>query len=939
MSHLFLTNRSERTFLSEIKAALKSCFYFRFSVSFIKKAGLVLLEQDIENALKRGAKGQIITSGYQNFTDVGSLRKFEEWAKNYPENFSSHFDFDSFGDDGFHCKGYLFEFIDHFEYIIGSSNITRFALLKNIEWNISVIEIKEFSTYREILDEFNKLRSATYEIDESIIAKYEIRLRYAVERWDMDYISSLSDNSLRPNLMQSKALKEIRRYRDMGADKALIVAATGSGKTILAAFDSLNYGAKRLLYVVHREVILEEARKAFIKVYKGRKTSFGLFTGNKQELDSDFIFATNNELARHLDCFEAKEFDYIIMDECHHTAANTYKKIIEHFKPGFMLGLTATPNRTDAQDILNIFDENVPYQLSIADALNSDLIVPFKYFAVRDPMVDYSLDKKDSERMIEQILDPDNCILIYNSIKEHLPKGKLKCIGFCRSVNHAMRMSQRMNEQGINSTYLSGNSDTGARLKAFDDLSSDSNPLEAIFTVDILNEGIDIPAINMVLFLRPTQSQIVFLQQLGRGLRKYPNKDFLTVLDFIGNNYERSYQIALALSSLKPSSVIEKPELREMVRSDFSDLGLPVEIHLDEKSKSEILKYIEKTNFNKKEFLINDYKKFKEYLGNISGFPKQSDFLDRQYAPDLLRIINASMDGTKNGSYYGFLSKIQEDNLPYFSKEQRLLLEDLSAILPLVRPDDYAILASLIEGDKTFNELEKAIEVYGSFFRKQYDNAIKFLSGRLLSSEKYATRKLLVRENNGIFSFDLSGCSSEFIEFLKDLLNYGLQRFLSDYGERRSDFILYANYSTAQFMMCLDENYTNYAKGTKIEGETGYILVGLKKDESIDERLNYKDRFLSDELFQRESETGSTFNSTKGRKVLSLKTVHLFVRKVKSEDGITLPYTYFGSGRILNPRESNNPGKTLLFDIILDNKVPEQYRNDFLIPSLEEVKL
>jgi len=933
----FLTNRSDEPFLTKIKEALKKCTSFKFSVSFIKKAGLILFQKDIEEALERGARGQIITSSYQNFTDISSLETFNSWQEKYKGSFSCHFDFDCFGEAGFHSKGYIFENKDSYELIVGSSNITRFALLNNIEWDVSLFSKDSFPSYLSSLDEFDRLWEITKPLNADLIKNYQIRLAYAVEKWDMDYISSFNSSTIRPNFMQKEALKDIRRYRDMGADKALIIAATGSGKTYLAAFDALNFGAKRLLYVVHREQILEKARESFIDVF-GSKYLMGLFTGKKKELDADFIFATNSELSNHLYSFDNKEFDYIVLDECHHSTADSYQKIIKYFQPEFLLGLTATPNRMDNQDVLSVFDKNVPYQLSIADALNNDLIVPFKYYAIRDEFVDYSLEKKDQQQMIRQITSPENCRFIDEQIRLHAPNGKLKAIGFCRSVQHAAMMKDAMDDLGYKTVALVGKNDTGSRIKAFDQLADDKSPLQIIFAVDILNEGIDLPAINMVLFLRPTESQTIFIQQLGRGLRKYPGKEYLTVLDFIGNSYQRSVQIALALSSLKTDSIIEKPSLYQMVNTSFSELNLPVQIFFDEKSKKEILSYIERTNFNRKDFLISDYKKFKEYLHLDDSFPKHIDYLNNSCAPNILRFINSSMNGKHNASYYTFLKKAGETALPIFNNDEISLLEDLSALLPLVRPDDFVIFQSLLGGDKSLDEIKDSIKEYESIEKpSQLDNAIKFAQGKLFSLNDQSKRIDFITEKDRKYHFDISSFSIGFIDHLKDLLTYGLERFKAEFGDFEGPFKLYGSYSTAQFCMSVNLNSMVYMKGTLITGNTGFILAGLKKDASVSERLNYADRFLSPSTFQWESETGCTFTSNKGLKVLAMKEVDLFVRKVKVEDGITLPFIYVGKGKLTNPRENpHNPGRTIIFDIQLEHSIAPEYRLDLLVPETRE---
>ncbi len=352
MNDLFLTNYTKISFLDKIKNSFNRCKKFYLSVSFIKKAGLILIEREIEEALERGVIGKIITSTYQNFTDIASLKTFKKWMDKY-SNFECHLDYMCFGDNGFHSKGYLFEYADEFEFIVGSTNITRFALLKNVEWNVSLQSKNTISSFNEAHTEFNNLWNKTLILDDSLISNYTKQLDFAIEKWDMDYFS-VDSNNIKPNSMQRKALKELRRNRDLGVKRSLVVAATGSGKTYLAAFDARNYDAKRLLFVVHRDAILVEAKKTFEKVF-GAERSYGLYTGKYQDLDADFIFTTNTMMFRHLKEFNKNEFDYIVLDECHHSTNNSYSSIMKYFNAGFILGLTATPERMDNQDVFGLF--------------------------------------------------------------------------------------------------------------------------------------------------------------------------------------------------------------------------------------------------------------------------------------------------------------------------------------------------------------------------------------------------------------------------------------------------------------------------------------------------------------------------------------------------------------------------------------------------------
>ena len=912
MKDEFLSNVNT-SFLNKIKDNLKKCNSFSFSVSFIKKAGLVLLEREIEEALERGVKGRIITSTYQNFTDIGSLEQFYNWQKEY-DNFECHLDYECFGDNGFHTKGYLFEYDDSIEFIVGSSNITRFALLKNFEWNVSLVSKDNLNSYNDALIEFELIWDKTLELDSKIIEKYRLQLDYAIEKWDMDYVNSI-DSKINPNSMQRKALRELRRYRDTGVKKALIISATGSGKTYLAAFDARNFGAKRLLYIVHRESILKDAKESFVKVF-GAERTYGFYTGNENSLEADFIFATSNMLGRHLDSFKKDEFDYIIYDEVHHVVAETGKKIFEYFEPEFILGLTATPERMDNQDIFTLFDQNVPFELRLRDAINNDLVVPFHYYGIRDQLVDYS--SKDKMTIAKNIAEQNNIEFIKSQIEKYRKPGeKLKCIAFCTNIQSCRLMAEELYEEGYHTISLTGINDTGVRIKAFKDLQDENNLLEIICTVDILNEGVDIPQVNMVLFLRPTESQTVFIQQLGRGLRKYPGKDYVTVLDFIGNNYDRAVQIAMALGTLGKTTYMEKAYLKEMIRTNFESLDIPeVKIEIDDLSKEEIINFIDKTNFNSRVFLEKDYKNFKSYINNGS-YPTHMDFLNSDVSPDLIRIIKSTFSGSKNKSYYNFLKKIDEDTIPMFDDKQIAFINNMEDLLPLARLDEYLIIEQAIK--------EHTIDL------KRIEGINEHITDKTLENAYNNLKSLGLVENNEI---DLTNIEDgEFKDYLLDTLNYGIVRYNREFGEYTGLFKLYRNYYKEQASRIMLKNGI-LQKGTYYEDDIAYIFAGIKKGE--EGRLNYKDKFINNKIFQWESI--ANVSESEKEHLRNSKKVHLFIRKMESEDTVTLPYTYFGLGIFTNERDSytEEDGKkhsTLLYDIVLDDEVPEDYYIDFEIPN------
>jgi superfamily II DNA or RNA helicase len=730
----------------------------------------------------------------------------------------------------------------------------------------------------------------------------------------MDY--DLAEQRIKPNYMQRKALKELNRNRAIGISRALVVSATGSGKTYLAAFDAMNFAPNRLLYVVHEGSILRKSLETFQEVFGGLKTC-GMYTGEAKELEADFIFTTNVSMCNSLELFDKKEFDYIIIDECHHAVASTYRKIIEYFEPEFLLGLTATENRMDNQDVVELFGNNIPYELRLRDAIINDLIVPFHYYGIRDELIDYGLTDSAERRLIAQMSDEENCDFIYQQIEKHRPQGqKLKALAFCRNIQHARMMKENM-EEYYHTAFLSGKNKTGERIRAYNDLQSDNKELEILFAVDILNEGVDIPGVNMVLFLRPTESSTIFIQQLGRGLRKFQNKSHVTILDFIGNSYKRSVHIALALGSLSKGYILEKKLLKSMVREDFKPLGLEeygVKISIDDLSKEEILHHIDKENFNQIRYLKKDYQNFKDYL-KTPTFPKHMDYVNSDYAPNLLKFMKIRIDGKKTESYYGFLKGIGED-VPLFTEEQIAAIAYLSSMLPLVRRHEFLIAQCLLNDITSESQIRQILSnEIGGYTDEQFDHALRFMveGGAVIADD-----------GEVMFACD---ADPEFKEFVSDLLNYGLSQYGVRYKNDEEDFLLYQDYRQDQALLKILENPKHNQYGTYYKNGNMYIFAGLKKDDSVQDHLNYKDKFLDKETFQWESIANITEKDIEKQR--TSKQAFIFVRKVKVENGITLPFTFVGTGQLHNPRTDATTNGSILYDIHMDTPLPDDLMEDF----------
>ena len=552
--------------------------------------------------------------------------------------------------------------------------------------------------------------------------------------------------------------------------------------------------------------------------------------------------------------------------------------------------------------------------------------MPFHYYGIRDDLIEYGLNETKSHKFVERFSDEKHCDFIHEMIEKHRQPGKkLKALAFCKDISHAIRMTQAMNEY-YNTRCLTGRNSVGERIRAYNDLQSDKDKLEILFTVDILNEGVDIPGVNMVLFLRPTDSQTIFIQQLGRGLRKYEDKEYVTVLDFIGNDYKRSVQIAFALGSLSDNFVLEKRLVSNLIRDDFHSVGLDdygVEIHLDDLSKKEVLKYIDKVNFNTQQFLETDYNNFKKYIGT-EAYPAHVDYLNNDFAPDLIRFLQSKIGGKKNKSYYGFLKAIHEDGLPYFSERQATFINYVSDMLPIVRPYEYLIIQRLIisAGKEQIATIKEHVKTNTrNYIEEAFDHAIQYMA-----------KTGFFKIDDSIISLENIDLNVDFDAYMKDLLEYGLGRYDIDFNDMQDEdtFLLWGQYRKGQVQQLLLKDPGDIMKGTKIYGSTAYAFVNVIKEEQTLENLKYSDGYIDNKTFQWETEA-----NIKDKDLNALKNserMHIFVRKVENESGITLPLTYIGSGKMHFVPGSKKENGAYLFRVEMETEAPEDIYFDFRLP-------
>ena len=641
---LFFNDYKRRMNLAfEITKRLKECDYFEFSVAFISESGLAVLKQILLNLKEKGVKGRIITSTYLGFNAPKMFKQLLSFTNIKVRIFEQEH-------CGFHPKGFIFHTGNHRDIIVGSSNLTQTALESNQEWDLFFTSHENGELASQVSNEFD----IQWELSTPLTNEW-------IESYKETYVKPVrpasvqSSKAIKPNKMQEEALKSLKNLRDNNKDKALLISATGTGKTFLSAFDVKRFKPKRLLFVVHRRNIAEAALRSF--QYLIPNVSMGIFSGNTKETDSDFIFSTVQTIHKkeYREMFERDAFDYIIIDEVHRAGAQSYQDIVDYFKPKFLLGMSATPERSDDFDIYEMFDHNIAYEIRLIQAMEYNLLCPFHYYGITDMTIDgIEIDDKSEFNILTSELRVD---YIIEKINEYGYSGdRVHGLIFCSHKDECEKLSQLFNMRGYKTIALTGDSSEEMRQKAIDSLeSNDENSLDYIFTVDIFNEGIDIPKVNQVVMLRPTESAIVFVQQLGRGLRKNDSKEYVVIIDFIGN-YEKNFLIPVALSG---QTNYNKDSLRQFVCEGSLITPGASTIQFDQITEKRIYQSIDAANFTQVRLIKDSYKQLKEKLGRI---PRLKEFEQYGAIDVQLMFQNKSL-----GCYHTFLSKYEKDYHIHFS--------------------------------------------------------------------------------------------------------------------------------------------------------------------------------------------------------------------------------------------------------------------------------
>ena len=670
--------RKGRKVLASLERELLHCDSFAISVAFITKSGLTPLLTVFKELERRNVKGKIITTDYLCFSEPAALAQLQEFTNIELRLYRAD------SQIGFHTKGYIFRRGDIYRIIVGSSNLTANALTRNEEWNTQLISQEQGEYTYSIITRFNQLWEEKKCQDYRLVqAAYQMAYEQnkrakmteesstitplpSYERSEEDFADGyVAESSARyygnrslgytltPNIMQAEFIDSMRELQAQGAKRALLISATGTGKTYASAFAVRDFSPQRLLFIVHREQIAKQALKSYRRVI-GPHVKMGLLSGTVKDFDADYIFSTMQTMAKEdvYTKFSPDEFDYIVVDEVHRAGADSYQRIFKYFKPKMYLGMTATPDRSDGYDIYKLFDYNIAYEIRLQQALEEDMLCPFHYFGITDiQLVDDPDIDDDKLANFTRLTSDERVKHILREIDFYGYSGnRVKGLIFCSRNDEAEELSQKFNQCGRRTINLSGSNSQAEREDAIERLVSDDRDdyLEYIFTVDIFNEGVDVPEINQVVMLRPTQSPIVFIQQLGRGLRQNTDKEYVVILDFIGNYVGNNFMIPMALSG---DRTYNKDNIRRCLMEGSKVIPGASTIHFDEISKKRIFKSIDATN-------ISNLKRIKECYGNLKHklgrIPSLMDF-DKYGEMDLMCIFHDN----KIGSYHNFLKKIR----------------------------------------------------------------------------------------------------------------------------------------------------------------------------------------------------------------------------------------------------------------------------------------
>ena len=904
-----VSNADGNTMLRAIRDELKRSKRFVFSVAFITPSAIAMLKQAL---LDFRGTGTIITSTYLEFNSPAAFYELLNL-----EGIDVYVHPDSAA--GFHAKGYIFEQESSTTAIVGSSNLTERALLQNHEWNLRFSALPD----GDIVQQLN--RAVQAHIDASIALTRGWIDGYALT-WSAPPRTSFagpgatgtsgdlpSSGMIFPNAMQVEALAEIAAQRDAGEHKAVVISATGTGKTILAALDVRAYVPSRMLFVVHREQILDRAIAEFKRVLGAPDSDFGKFVGSKKELDRRYVFASIQSLSRseNLEAISPDAFDYVLIDEVHRAGAASYRKLIEHLEPDFLLGMTATPERTDDFNVFELFDYNVPYEIRLQKALEADMLAPFHYYGVTDFV------KNDGEVVNEvaelsRLVASERVDHLVSTIERYGHAGvPVRGLIFCSRNTEAEQLAELLNLRDVHghrlrTRSLSGEDSVDDRELVVQML--ERGELDYIATVDIFNEGIDIPSVNQVIMLRQTLSSIVFTQQLGRGLRKAAGKDHLVVIDFIGN-YDNNYLIPIALFG---DSTLNKDSIRKKI-IDAQEAGAIAglsSVSFDAISKERVFESLAKTTLDS---MTNLKKSFLELKNRLGRPPALLDFAR-------FDLVDPVVIATKQKNYWRFLYKVRAVDVEAGVYENAVLTFLSGELLNGKRPHELLLLDELLStpGGVTIEEFDAFLgESDLSGDSATLDSVLALLSLSFFTdadAAKYGAFPI-VTLMDGVYRLgeDFAKAWDEepiFRAHVRDTVDTGLYLARHRYqwtgrlevGQRysRKDVCRLLNWKSNQ-------QSTIYGYKVDTFSNSCPIFVTYHKGKEVSESTKYEDAFLNPSTLTWFTRSRRTLASDEVKSIVENRLpLHVFAKK---DDAEGTDFYYLGRAKSQDARQTKMSGE------------------------------
>lgn len=943
--------------LSSVEDELLKCDRFQISVAFITMSGITPLLQTLKELENKNIPGEILTTNYLNFSEPGALKKLNDLS-----NITlKMYDVEA-ADEGFHTKGYIFRKDEIYRIILGSSNITSAALTSNREWNTKLISTEQGEMAKEIVAEFKELWNSPYALSfdtfyENYKERYQI-IKHQREAAKLDEITSIEKYTLQPNSMQVGFITNLKKILAAGEKRALLISATGTGKTYASAFAMRELGFRRVLFLVHRGQLARQTRKSYEKVF-ANTVSMGLVGAGYHEYEADYVFATVQTLNRdeHLLQYAKDAFDCIVLDEAHHVPADTYRKIMDHFTPKLWLGMTATPDKRDdnveGRNVYEIFNYQIAYEIRLQQAMEENLLCPFHYFGITDLSM---IGDEEAARDFNMLTSDERVRHIVNQADYYGYSGdKVKGLIFCSNIKETEELSAKFNQiinpatgKNFRTVALNGSASEQERQDAFerlamneDESSEDRQPLDYIFSVEILNEGVDIVEVNQVIMLRPTQSPIVFIQQLGRGLRKASGKEYVVILDFIGN-YNNNFMIPIALSG---DRTYNKDNIRRYVMEGGRVIPGASTVHFDEISRKRIFASVDNANFSDIKLIKENYNNLKNKLGRI---PALRDF-DDYGEMDVIRIF----DNNSLGSYYKFLVKYEKEYTIRLSEDEEKVIEFVSKKLASgKRIQELQLLKRILVYTRgiskigLFAGLENDLKSYGKVMSKdQQENIIHVMTNEFPagSGKKTYAQCVFIEKDDSDYkpakSFAEMLANNDFYNILKELVDFGISRYKRDYSKTygQTDLVLYQKYTYEDVCRLLNWEQNEVPLnigGYKFDKKTKTfpVFINYDKAENISDTTRYEDHFVPgfrDRLIAI-SKSGRSMQSEDVQNFLKAKErgiqVELFVRKNK-DDKISKEFYYLGhmtaSGNAKEFTMANTEKTAVEIEWILDVPVRE----------------